>query len=275
MLWWLAVYLPAFLALWLYLIAPGRAGREKRAPFLNRAYAHRGLYEADQSVPENSLPAFSRAAEAGYGVELDVQLSRDGRIVVFHDDDLRRACGLDARVEELDFEALRALRLFGGGERIPLFSEALETIGGRVPLIVELKAGRRQKLLCERTREALLRYDGACCVESFHPAIVRWFYRNAPELLRGQLSEAFRFSRRSIGVPAAFAMSRLLLNCLTRPDFIAYRIGPKCLSVRLAERLGAMRVAWTARDAAGHARIAAANDAVIFEAYRPPAGPPH
>ncbi len=267
-MWWL--FLPvAALGIWLLLIAPDRAGKQKRAPFEGRAFAHRGLYEPDQSVPENSLEAFSRAAEAGYGIELDVQLSRDGQIVVFHDDTLLRACGPDARVDAYTFAELSALPLFHTEHRMPLFSEVLAAVGGRVPLIVELKAGGRQTLLCEKTCAMLADYEGPYCIESFHPAIVRWFYQNAPEILRGQLSEAYRFSRRYIRGIEAFAMSRLLTNIVTRPQFIAYRIGPKCLSVRLAETLGAMRVSWTAQTPEEFSKHMTASGAVIFERIRP------
>ena len=138
------------------LLAPGQAPDSKKAPFLGRNFAHRGLHSEDQSVPENSLEAFERAAAAGYGMELDVQLSRDGQVVVFHDDTLDRACGVAARVDELDYDELSKLSLFGTQARIPLFSEVLALIRGRTPLIVELKTGAHNDELCEKTW-ALLR----------------------------------------------------------------------------------------------------------------------
>ena len=109
--------------LFVYFTLPGHAKKDKKAHFYGRNIAHRGLYESDQSVPENSLGAFKRAVEHGYGIELDVQLSADGQVVVFHDDTLSRVCGLDKRVDELDYEELQKLSLFGTNERIPLFSE--------------------------------------------------------------------------------------------------------------------------------------------------------
>ena len=111
----------ALVGLWLFLIAPGRSSRAARRPFEGRAYAHRGLYELDESVPENSLPAFRRAVEAGYGAELDVQRTRDGRIVVFHDDSMQRACGVDKAIRDFTYEELQSFSLFGTAERIPLF----------------------------------------------------------------------------------------------------------------------------------------------------------
>ena len=267
---WIAIaVLLVLTALWLALVMPARSRKEQRAPFLGRTFAHRGLFSLDQSVPENSIPAFRAAVAAGYGVELDVQLTRDKQVVVFHDDDLLRACGVDARVDAYTFDELQALSLFGTKQKIPLFTEVLETIRGSIPVIVELKSGGDWKTLCPKTLELLYAYQGAYCVESFHPLLVRWFYLHAPKILRGQLSEAARFSRKGLPLYQAILMSRLFTNIFTHPHFIAYRVGPKCLSVRLCEWMGAMRIAWTARPGDDHARLTRTNDAIIFEHYLP------
>ena len=266
---WAVVVIVALLAFWVYLVFPGKASREARAPFEGRAFAHRGLYELDQSVPENSLPAFRRAVEAGYGAELDVQMTKDGQVVVFHDDDLKRGCGVDGRICDMTLAEVRKLRLFGTEERIPLFSEVLEIFGGKQPLIVELKYAPNWKPLSDETRRMLGAYAGPACIESFHPYIVRDFRLNDPERVRGQLSQQARLYQKAIPGYQGFALSRLLTNVLTRPDFIAYCIGPKPASVRLCEALGAMKVCWTARDAGKHGEETRKNDAVIFEGYRP------
>lgn len=268
-MWWIFVGIAVLLALWVCLVAPKRADKNRRAALKGYAYAHRGLYEADQSVPENSLEAFRRAVEAGYGIELDLQLSADGQVVVFHDDKLFRVCGVDQRVDAYRYEELREFKLFDSAEHIPLFSDVLQIVAAKVPLIVELKAGGEWRALCEKACAMLAAYDGPYCVESFHPSLVRWFCANAPDVLRGQLSEAYRYSSRHVGGAAAFVMSRLLTNVWTRPHFIAYRIGPKCLSARFAEALGAIKVCWTSREPREHAGLAAKNDMVIFEHYRP------
>jgi len=268
-MWTALAVLLIVLTLWLVLIMPARSTRAQRAPFCGRTFAHRGLFTKDQRVPENSLAAFRAAVEADYGVELDVQLTRDQQVVVFHDDDLKRACGIDARVDAYTFEELQQLSLFGTQEKIPLFTDVLNTINGRIPMIVELKSGGDWKTLCPKTLELLTAYKGDYCVESFHPMLVRWFYLHAPQILRGQLSEAARFSRKGLPLYQAIMMSRLFTNILTHPQFIAYRVGPKCLSVRLSECLGAMRVAWTARPTDDHAKLTRSNDAIIFEHYLP------
>ena len=262
----------ALLALiWLYLIFPGKPSPEARAPFEKRAFAHRGLYEKDQSVPENSLPAFRRAVEAGYGAELDVQETKDHRIVVFHDDDLKRACGRDGRICDYSFRELQEFPLFGTEERIPLFADVLAVFSGRQPLIVELKTVPDNPSLCAAVRKMLAEYEGAACIESFHPGIVRYFRRNDPERLRGQLSQPMKDYMNGTlkWTVIGLILSRLFTNFTGRPQFIAYRLARKPLSVRACERLGAMKVCWTAREAGEHERRMAENDAVIFEHYRP------
>ena len=172
-----------------FLVAPGRATRAQKAPFLCRNYAHRGLHTEDGSVPENSLPAFRAAAEAGYAVEMDVHLTADDQLVVFHDDTLERMCGVQGVIDDFTLAELRALRLGKTECVIPTFAEALEALGGRVPLLLEVKRGHDNRRLCALTLEALRTYTGPYCVESFDPTIVAWFRRNAPDILRGQLSQ--------------------------------------------------------------------------------------
>ena len=198
--------------------------------------------------------------------------TKDGRIVVFHDDSMQRACGVDKAIRDFTYAELQQFPLFGTQERIPLFSDVLRIFNGKQPLIVELKYGPDTDLLCEATRQMLDAYPGPACVESFHPAMVRWFWKHDPKRLRGQLSEAASFSRKHLALPLAFMMSRLLTNFLTRPHFIAYRVGPKPLSVRVSEGVGAMKVLWTAREPEQHARRMKENHAVIFEGYRPEEG---
>lgn len=250
----------------LWLVAPGGSTKRQKAPFWGVNFAHRGLHSRDRSVPENSIEAFRLAARAGYGIELDVRLSRDGQVVVFHDDTLSRLCGLDKRVDELDYSELRALKLCGQETGIPLLSEALRVIRGRGPLIVELKPTKRRRELCEKTYALLEDYRGEVCVESFDPRIVAWFRFHARDLLRGQLAmPRARYVREGQSPAWSFALSHCLLNFLARPQFIAYRIGFRPPLVRLAELMGAMRVGWTSHEP----RDAQHRDAVIFEFYKP------
>ncbi len=248
-----------------YLLAPGVATKRQKAPFYGRNYAHRGLHSEDRTVPENSLEAFRLAGQAGYGAELDVQLTKDGQVIVFHDDTLDRACDVHAYVADKTYEELRQLSLFGTQERIPLLQEVLDIYNGSGPLIVELKSGSRNRELCEKTYDILSDYPGAVCVESFDPRIMLWFRRHGKDMLRGQLATRTkdydsRYSRSKV-----FFLSHCLLNFLSRPHFIAYRIGHRPLSVRICESMGAMCFGWTARND----RAERGRDGVIFEFFRP------
>ena len=105
-----------------FLLAPGGSSKRQRAPFMGVNFAHRGLHSRNRSVAENSLEAFRLAAAAGYGIELDVQLSKDGQVVVFHDATLQRVCGVEGRVDEKTYAELSQLSLCGTGSGIPLLS---------------------------------------------------------------------------------------------------------------------------------------------------------
>lgn len=248
-----------------FLVAPGRASKKDKKPFMYKNFAHRGLHKKDKTVPENSLAAFERASAYGYGMELDVQLSKDGQVVVFHDDTLNRVCGVDSRVDEKTYDELRQMSLCGSTQTIPLFSEVLKTVRGRGPLIVELKNGKRNEELCEKTYALLSKYSGEYCIESFNPFIVRWFKKNAPEVIRGQLANPPKDYNGEVGPLTAVILGSCLLNFLARPQFIAYKITPKPFTVKLCEALGAMKVAWTSHDWVNEKFY----DAVIFEFYKP------
>ena len=267
--WITLLVLAALFLLALFLLWPGHPSREKAAPFAGRNYAHRGLHSRDKSVPENSLAAFRLAAEAGYGIELDIQLSKDGEVVVFHDDTLDRVCGVHGRVDAFTLAELRAMRLCGTDEQIPLLTEVFAAVAGRSPFIIELKSGPRNTLLCEKGLALMRAYTaGPYCIESFDPRIVRWFRLHAPDLLRGQLAgppHTYEIARPFGGA----VLGNLFTNVFGRPEFIAYDNKKKPAAVRFVERHGPLKVLWTARDAADAPRVEAENDLVIFEFYRP------
>ncbi len=255
----------ALLVINILLMAPGRFPKQI-SPVLSRAlYAHRGLHNKDKSVPENSMAAFCAAVEAGYGMELDVQLTADDKVVVFHDDNLNRVCGIDRKVVDCTYEELKGCRLHGTAETIPLFSDVVKLVGGREAMIVELKISRRNKALCEKTAEILDEYKGPYCIESFDPRIVLWFKKHRPGIVRGQLSAG---RKNYIGQPLyqGFLLSGLYTNIVTRPHFVAYKHEDiKRLRLGLYRLLGGKLFAWTVRDADDADRLRRCFDAIIFE----------
>ena len=259
----------------LFLISPSFGRKALRAPFAGRNYAHRGLFAKNQSVPENSLPAFEAAAAAGYGIELDVQFTSDRKLIVFHDDTLDRMTGIHGWVHDHPWEEVSGLSLAGTAYHPPLFSEVLHTVGGRVPLIVEIKSrqeytGDYLDALCRATLDALKGYGGAWCIESFDPRVVGRIRKLAPGVLRGQRADCSKGYRQD-GAKAhhAFAMSHCLGNFLGRPDFIAWCPEPRNWAVRLIGAMGAMMVNWTALPEHDTKQLEAEYDAVIFQWYSP------
>ena len=248
-----------------FLTAPGRATAEQKRPFMGRNIAHRGLYKEDQSIPENTLSAFALAAEQGYGIELDVHITDDDRLVVFHDDDLERMTGEEGLVEDQMWRELKELCLADTDEHMPLFSEVLALIDGRVPIILELKPDSRRNELCERVLEFLRTYKGDICVESFDPFIVGWFRKHAPDILRGQLSQPPEDFKDDLSPVKAFALGNVLTNFIGRPHFLAYKIGRKSLGARLCRMMGVMKVGWTSHEPSSEID----HDTVIFEHYNP------
>ena len=256
----------------LYLLAvrPGRARKSTR-DFATVKYAHRGLHDA--RLPENSLAAFEAACRAGYGIELDVRLSRDGVAMVFHDDTLKRMCGIDRRVDELTAEELTRIPLAGNpAHTIPTFDEVLSLVRGRVPLLVEIKGTADAARVCEVAAPMLDRYRGDYCIESFSPYAVRWYRRHRPLVVRGQLSEHYFANRGKKKTPALWMMQLLLTNFLTKPDFIAFNLRDrKYVSFLLATRFfGAASFAYTVKGVRDEEKCCGYFDALIFEGYTPP-----
>ena len=250
----------------LFSVYPGR--RRERSPFDRTLYAHRGLHSNDSQYPENSLIAFRLAREAGYGVELDIQLTADKQVVVFHDDTLLRMCGVDRRVDELTYEELKQFTLLGSSQHIPLLSEVLDVLDGAT-LLCELKSMRSytDMTLCEVALPILRNCKGAFCVESFNPLMIKWFRQNAPEVIRGFLSKNFSDDE-NVAPVLGFLLGTLMTNCLCRPDFIAYQhTDRQSLAFRLCRKLHAMTVAWTIKSAEEAAACAEEFDTIIFEGY--------
>ncbi|MCI8514274.1 MAG: glycerophosphodiester phosphodiesterase [Lachnospiraceae bacterium] len=245
--------------------------RPDRKPFEGRFYAHRGFHDNTAGAPENSMAAFRRAVRAGYGIELDVQLTRDKVPVVFHDFTLKRMCGKPGRVSDYTFQELRAFRLGRSREKIPTLSEVLELVDGRVPLIVEYKLERMDAEVCRLGDALLAGYKGSYCIESFHPLALLWYRRHRNGVMRGQLSMNYWEKRDYRGKPLYLILQFLLLNFLTGPDFIAFDCrGEKNLSFRLCTGVfGALPVAWTIRSEEERDRAEKRFQWLIFEGFVP------
>lgn len=252
------------IAIYLFMICPRLFQKPDRTPFFGVHYAHRGLFDNETQAPENSLNAIREAVKAGYGIEFDVQLSKDDIPVVFHDASLKRMCGIDGKVWEYTLEELQKMKLANSNETIPTFAQVLKEVDGKVPLIIEYKMDRVDTKVCELGNKLLENYQGPYCIESFHPFAVKWYRKHRPDILRGQLSE--NFIRNGKKGAAMFLMTYLLTNFLTRPDFIAYsHKDADNISRRICKGLGALSVAWTIRSQAEYEKAKSHFDLFIFD----------
>ncbi len=244
----------------------------KRNFKLAKIYAHRG-YHDKPAVPENSMAAFRRAVEHGLASEIDVHLIADGTLVVFHDDDLERETGVKGSIEAYDLTNLRKLRLEGTDEKIPTFDEVLglyENSG--LALLIELKVVKRNyKALARAVAERLDSYRGEYAVQSFDPRALMEYRRLRPDVIRGQLSKNFVKSTEGLPLYQVVLLTNLMLNRLTKPDFINYQFADRDNRVlrRLVDKKGYPEVTWTIRSAQDLKKAVADGCVPIFEKIDP------
>lgn len=254
----------------LYMLKPNK--NRDYSSFMGLHIAHRGLH--GDGIPENSRAAFKRAVEENYGVELDVQYTKDGKLVVFHDGTLSRMCKVDGKVSDYTYEELQNFKLINREgvvteETIPMFDEVLEIIKDK-PLVCEIKNhnGNKNDKLCSETYELLKEYKGLYCIESFSPFLVQWFRINHPEVIRGQLSCDMK-DEETLSPINRFMMTHLLINVFSRPDFLAYRHQDmNKFGFRVCKKIfKPLIIAWTARGPKEQESAWKKSDSVIFEKY--------
>lgn len=266
---WIALLL-IILSLLYILSLDGRSRHSGWSDLQGWYYAHRGLH--NEEMPENSLSAFQAARDAGYGVELDVHLLKDGQLAVFHDGQLERVTGLSGRVADLTVRDLANCHLMGTSETIPLFSDVLDLFAGKVPLIIELKTDdNNAPALCQAVCTQLNSYSGSFCLESFDPRCVLWLKKHHPEFIRGQLSENFFHTKSPLPRFVQWLLTAHHLNFLTRPDFIAYRFSDRRNpGTVLCRRLWKLHgVSWTLQTQEAFDQAIAEGWIPIFEGFLP------
>lgn len=257
----------AIIGIYLLLILPSRNKRINE--FVGFRYAHRGLH--NDEIPENSMAAFRRAVEGGFGIELDVRLSKDGELVVFHDDSMERMVGCHGSTTDYTADELSKMSLAGTEEGIPTLAQVLELVDGRVPLLIEIKEQAVEKDVSVALAMMIRSYHGPYIVESFNPLSLRRFAKVNSKVPRGILSQGY-LKYPEYRAPLYFMLQFLLLNRLCRPSFVAFNKNhaKKNLSFILARLMGAATFAWTVKSE-DEEKKAFVNgfDTVIFEGYIP------
>lgn len=215
--------------------------------FLNRSLiAHRGYHNIEKDIPENSMLAFKNAIENSLIIELDVHILKDGEVVVFHDDNLKRMTGLDKNIKELSYNDIKKLKLQGTEEGIPLLKSVLNLVDGKVPIIIELKYDVKCGILEKEVIKILKNYKGDYVIKSFNPFSINYFRKNSPKVIRGQLVSDFKETKMSR--IKKLILSSMVLNFITKPDFISIDI--RTLPNKKIEKIrkNKLILGWTIRN---------------------------
>ena len=222
---------------------------------LSQPVAHRGLHDNDSGIPENSLASITACVRAGCPVEIDVRLLADGNVIVFHDRTMDRLTHCHGPIARLRMDSIQGVTLLGTRERIPLLSEALAAIDGRVPLLLEIK--------CEvppvspvtgAVARELKHYNGPYAVQSFNPFVVRSMRRLLPGIPLGLLS-GWKFGTSFVW--------------LSRPDVLCQEVSRlEDASVQRARRSGLPVLAWVVRDEQTLSKAVRLADNYIYESMK-------
>lgn len=245
---------------------------------LAKQYAHRG-YHDKPAVPENSIPAFRRAIEHGWGVEFDVHLIADGSLVVFHDEKLLRQTGVSGYIEDYDLVNLAKLRLEGTDERIPTLDEVLDLFeqnpgpnGKPYPLLIELKVARNNyRELVRKICERLDRYSGDFVMESFDPRALMELRKVRPDFGRGQLVQDFVRFPEGVRLIQRIPLTYLMFDPPTKPDFIAFRMsdGLRPSVMKRLRKKGMEFATWTITTPEDYTKSIRSGHSPIFERFDP------
>lgn len=233
----------------------------------NKYIAHRGLH--DETTPENSIPAFKKAIEAGYAIELDVRPLADGTLVVFHDDRLGRMTGKDGFIANFTYDDLKDITLLKTKEHIPTFEEVLKVVDGQTPLLIEIK--NNGKVGFEKDVWKLLsKYKGEYAVQSFNPYSLEWFKLHAPHVKRGQLSCFYnKNDNPELGFFKRYALKRMLLNNkVSEPHFISYKASN--VPNKYVKKFNDLPLlVWVIKNVNQYNKVKKYCDNIIFEDFAP------
>lgn len=245
--------------------------RKLAEPFIKNMIAHRGLFDNKSDSPENTLSAFSNAVQAGYAIELDVQLTKDGKLIVFHDDNMMRVCGVDMLLYKHEYSEISKYKILDSDETIPLFRDVLKVVDARVPLLIEIKSSGNCRKTAKVLSDALKSYNGIYAVESFNPLAVAWYKSHFPEVLRGQLSTDFYKNKMPVNIILGFFLSNMVFNFISKPDFIAYNYKyTSQFSYRLIKKIyKPLQACWTVRNKKVLQKVKKDFDMFIFDSFIP------
>ena len=228
--------------------------------------AHRGLHNISKGIPENTILAFDQAINNHYAIELDVHILKDGTLIVFQDDTLKRCCNIDKKVKTMTYEEINKLTLFDTEHKIPTLEDVLSYIDGRVPLIIEIKTDKSARNICPKLTKLLKKYKGKVAVKSFSPFIIYWFKKHYSDIPRGLLAANFD-TEKSFKIVKKIFLSSLLFMPLCKPDFLSIQLKMlKCKKIKRIKREQNLPVlGWTFKTKLDRINYEHYCDSYIFE----------
>ena len=240
---------------------PRKPGTEAFQVFLENPIAHRGLYDNKKGIPENSLAAFDEAAKAGYPIELDIQLTSDGKLAVFHDANMSRMANRDWKIAEHKLSEIQEVKLLDSDESIPSFDEVLKCVDGRVPILIEIKITDKtdssRKEIVKVLYAALDGYKGDVAIQSFDFDVAEMAIGHEPNIPVGLICSEKK-TQADVARGAGF-------------DFMGINIGGLSAdTISICHRRGQAVLTWTVRNAETQVQVLDRGaDNVVFEGYSP------
>ncbi len=237
-----------------------------------RPVAHRGLHDATRGVIENTPSSVTAAIAAGYGIEVDLQITADGEAMVYHDDALGRLTDGEGRLDAMTAAQLKTVPFKATADRMVSLGELCDLVAGRATLLLELKSHfDADSRLPTRVAEVLNGYSGPAAVMSFDPAQIMAIRQTAPRLRRGLVAQRHYRPGHQDSASLMDTMALVQRGLRSRPQFLAYSVRDLTTPLPLAARYlaGLPLLTWTVRSAEDRLRAARWADQMIFEGFRP------
>lgn len=230
---------------------------------VNQPIAHRGLHDGNKLIPENSLLAIKNAIHKGFAVEVDIVFTKDHEVIVFHDYDALRLCGVDKKIGDMTLKEIKTMNLVGTKEKVPTLQEVFDLVNNQVPVLVEIKNRGKVGHFENNINEILKSYSGDYAVQSFNPKSLRWFFHENPSVLRGHLASRCHLVK--LPYYKRYISKNLLSVTLTRPDFVGYKIEdlPYRAVTKIRKRIPVLGWTINTNSKRDHARLYCDN--FIFE----------
>ncbi|MEG2310691.1 MAG: glycerophosphodiester phosphodiesterase family protein [Clostridia bacterium] len=227
--------------------------------------AHRGLHSKELNIPENSIPAFEKAVAANFAIELDVHVSLDKQLVVFHDHNLLRMTGLDKEIELCTLDEIKSLKLNNTKYTIPTFDEVLKIVDKKVALLIEIKNNKIASGPEIQLLKALQTYDGHYAIESFNPISIKYFKDNAPNIARGLLTQN-EFENIKSTIKSFILKNIKPPKILLKLDFISYKIDDLTEDICKKYKKNNMYIfGWTIANKEQYEKAKKMCDGIIFD----------